>query len=436
MSFSAKKIAVIGAGPMGLICALELLKAGFQIDLFEHDDRIGGMSASFDFDGLKIERYYHFICKTDYPLFDLLDELHLTDKLRWRDTKMGFYYEGQLYPWGTPQALLTFPKLDFVSKLRYAALAMYAKRINDWRKYDAINAITWLKTWVGERAYNTLWKPLFELKFHEFTDQLSAAWIGTRIKRIALSRKNLFQEQLGYLEGGSDVVLDALKEHIIARGGQIHLSCGARKFVVENQKVVGLETVQGHHICDGIVSTIPLPYLPRLAPALPDTLISQIKAIQNIAVACVLLKLKHPLTHNFWLNISDSEIAIPGLIEYSNLNPLSNSLVYAPFYMPQNHLKYRAPDADLIEEVLSYLPRINAEFRRDWVLSSKVSRYEFAQTICPPHFFDQLPPMKAPIDGLFMADTAYYYPEDRSISESVQTGKQLAKVVCQSLKIS
>ena len=92
-----KRFAVLGAGPMGLMCAMELLKQGHEVDIYERDNRIGGMSASFDFDGLEIERYYHFICKTDYPLFKLLDELGLAHTLRWVDTKMGFFYKGRLY---------------------------------------------------------------------------------------------------------------------------------------------------------------------------------------------------------------------------------------------------------------------------------------------------------------------------------------------------
>lgn len=86
-----RKHAVLGAGPMGLICALELLKQGQSVDIYERDDRIGGMSATFDFDGLAIERYYHFICKTDQPLFDLLREVGIEDRLRWVDTKLGLF---------------------------------------------------------------------------------------------------------------------------------------------------------------------------------------------------------------------------------------------------------------------------------------------------------------------------------------------------------
>ena len=145
MKIEGQPIAVIGAGPMGLVCALELLKRGQSVEIFEHDDRIGGMSASFDFDGLAIERFYHFICKTDEPMFALLRELGIDDKLRWTDTKMGVFCDGRLYPWGTPQALLGFDKLGVIDKARYALHVLYTKNIRDWHKLDRISAVAWLK---------------------------------------------------------------------------------------------------------------------------------------------------------------------------------------------------------------------------------------------------------------------------------------------------
>jgi protoporphyrinogen oxidase len=129
------------------------------------------------------------------------------------------------------------------------------------------------------------------------------------------------------------------------------------------------------------------------------------------------------------MNINDAGIDIPGLIEYSNLTGQDTSIVYAPFYMPKTHPKWNSTNAELIEEVLTYLPRINPQFTRDWVLATHCHRYEFAQTICPTGFFDMLPPMTTPVGGLFMADTGYYYPEDRSINESVAVAKTLAEAV-------
>lgn len=429
MTKKSKTFAIIGAGPMGLMAAMELLERGYDVDIYERDDRIGGMSASFDFAGLKIERYYHFICKTDHPLFALLASLGLSDRLKWTDTKMGYFYEGKLYKWGNPFALLSFPKLDPISKFRYALHVMVTKGISDWSALDKVDASTWIKKWIGERAYDVMWRRAFQLKFFEYADRLSAAWIGTRIKRIALSRRNLMNESLGYLEGGSETLLEAMEQRIIERGGRIHLRSGIDRVIVEAGRVVGVQVDGVEKPTDAVVSTAPIQYVPGLVPDLPADFAAQVRDVENIPVACVILKLKHALTENFWLNISDPDIGIPGLIEYSNLNPGTREgehIVYAPFYMPKTHPKWSLSDQALIDEVIGYLGRVNPAFQSESILAQHCHRYDFAQTICPPGFQSTLPPMKTPLEGFFMADTAYYYPEDRSISESIAVGTRLA----------
>lgn len=424
-----RRVAVLGAGPMGLMAALDMARAGWDVQIFERDDRIGGMSASFDFQGTRIERYYHFICKTDEPLFALLAELGLQDTLRWTATRMGYFYDGKLYKWGSPSALLSFPQLGWVDKFRYALHVMSTKRITDWSRLDGVRATEWLRRWVGPRAYEVLWRRAFELKFFEFTNDLSASWIGTRIKRIALSRKSLFEESLGYLEGGSATLLEAMDAELRRLGVKIHLKCGIEQVSISDGRVESVLAGGAEHPVDCVVSTAPIQYLPSLIPGLPKDYVEKISNIKNIPVACVILKLTRPLTENFWLNISDPTIAIPGLIEYSNLNPEGgHSIVYAPFYMPKTHQKWSQSNEALMAEVLAYLPRINPDFRPDWVTASHCHRYEFAQTICPPGFQHMLPPMATPVTGLFAADTAFYYPEDRSISESVKVGRKLAQL--------
>ena len=420
--------AIIGAGPMGLVCALELLKRGESVEIFEHDDRIGGMSASFDFDGLAIERFYHFICKTDEPLFALLRELGLEDRLRWTDTKMGFYCDGRLYPWGTPQALLRFDRLGWIDKARYALHVLHTKGIRNWSSLDRVEATAWLKKWLGARGYRVLWQRLFDLKFHQYSERLSAAWLGTRIKRVALSRRSVFQESLGFIEGGSETLLRGLRAAIEDRRGKIHLKAPVQQVLVENGRVRGIAVAGEERSFSRVISTVPIQYVPRLVPALPAEFSARIRAIENIPVVCVILKLRRPLTDNFWMNICDNSIDMAGVIEYSNLNPGAGpAIVYAPFYLPKTHPKYGRDNAEFIAEVLDCLPRLNPEFKRDWIIATHCHRYEFAQTICPPGFFAMLPPMQTPIDGLLMADTSYYYPEDRSISESAAVARTLAQ---------
>src|SRR5215207_5063943 len=96
------KIVVIGAGAMGLAAAFHAAKRGHEVVVLESASELGGMAAHFDLAGLSIERYYHFICKSDHSTFELLADLGLRDKLHWVPTSMGYYVDGQLYPWGNP----------------------------------------------------------------------------------------------------------------------------------------------------------------------------------------------------------------------------------------------------------------------------------------------------------------------------------------------
>ncbi|MCG6936457.1 MAG: NAD(P)/FAD-dependent oxidoreductase [Proteobacteria bacterium] len=424
-----KRVAVIGAGVMGLACAYELLKKGHAVDIYEADDRVGGMSAHFDFDGLSLERFYHFVCKPDQTLFEYLDELGLSDKLRWVPTKMGYFYEGQLYSWGNPVALLTFPRLSLLSKLRYGIHMFYCTKISNWQKLDHRNAVEWIKRWIGEPAYQVLWDGLFKLKFHHYADNLSAAWIWARIKRVGQSRRNLMQEEMGYIEGGSETLLKALENKIADLGGTMRLSTPVSEITRQEDNGLSLTVADEALLYDRVISTVPLPFVPRLIPELSADVQAKYKSVNNLGVACVIYKLRKPVTENFWLNVNDPEMAIPGIIEYSNLRQMDHSIVYVPYYLPREHDKFAWTNAQFIDEATAYLKRINPELTDDDFIAIHVSRYGFAQPICEPGFPDRLPPIRSEWDGLYIADTSYYYPEDRSISESMRLGKQLAEMV-------
>ncbi|MFB3077605.1 MAG: FAD-dependent oxidoreductase, partial [Lysobacterales bacterium] len=117
---------------------------------------------------------------------------------------------------------------------------------------------------------------------------------------------------------------------------------------------------------------------------------------------------------------------IPGVIEYSNLNPLPQTVLYLPFYLPGEHPDYQQDDAWFVERSRACLQQLNPQLATEDILTIKVGRYRFAQPICPPGFLDTLPPIQPGVEGLWVADTSYYYPEDRSISESVKLGASLA----------
>jgi protoporphyrinogen oxidase len=425
---TGERIAVLGAGPMGLAVAFQLARDGHRPVLFEADDRVGGMTAIFDFNGLRIERYYHFHCISDHAFLQILEELGIAEKMHWVETKMGYFYQGALHPWGNPVALLKFPGLSLIAKFRYGLHAFLSTKRNDWRPLDKVEATSWIKRWVGDEAFEVLWRKLFDYKFYDYAYGLSAAWIWSRIRRIGRSRYDIFREKLGYLEGGSNTLLQALKADIEKHGGVIHLSSPVSRVVIEDGTVKGIQQGDQFDPFDKVISTVPLPYVPRLMPDLPQAILQKFQGVKNIAVVCVIAKLKKAVTENFWLNTNDPEMDIPGLVEYTNLRPLDNHVVYVPFYMPAEHPKFQEPDSAFLDKVRRYLRKINPDLAEDDFIDLRASRYRYAQPICEPGHLEGLPPVALPVKGLWVADTSYYYPEDRGISESIDFGRSMARM--------
>jgi protoporphyrinogen oxidase len=415
---------------MGLAVAYQLVREGKQPVIYEADDRVGGMTACFDFNGLQIERFYHFNCISDDAYFEILRELGLMDRLHWVSTKMGYWFKGEVQAWGNPIALLRFRGLGLVAKFRYGLHAFLCTKRNDWRPLDKIEATAWIKDWVGAEAWEILWKRLFYFKFYHESESLSAAWIWSRVRRIGRSRYSIFKEKLGYLEGGSTTFLEAMRADIEARGGVFHLSSKISKVHIEGGRVIGVQVGDGPlEAYDQVISTIPLPYVPLLMPDLPADILAKVAALKNVAVVCVIAKLAKTVTQNFWLNVNDPDMDIPGLVEYSNLRPLDQTVVYVPYYMPADLPAFSEPDANFISRTKSYLQRINSNLKDSDFIDMRASRYRFAQPVCGPNFLDTLPPAKLPVKGLWVADTSYYYPEDRGVSESIQYGRNLAREV-------
>ncbi len=220
------------------------------------------------------------------------------------------------------------------------------------------------------------------------------------MRRVGRSRSSIMQEEMGYIEGGSKTLIDALVQAIEAGHGKIHLGAGAHRVTVQNGCVTGVDTSASHFSADQVLSTIPIPSITKLIPDLPLEWKERYDAIKNIGLCCLIFKLKRPVSPHFWINISNEEYDIPGVIEFSNLRPLSHSIVYAPYYLPLTDPKFSWSDEQLIDDAFGCLQHLNPSLTRDDLLDVRVARLRHAQPICEPGFAAKLPPIQTPIRGL------------------------------------
>ena len=96
--------------------------------------------------------------------------------------------------------------------------------------------------------------------------------------------------------------------------------------------------------------------------------------------------------------------------------------------MPITQPKWGWTDQQFIDEAFAYIKRINPAISDGDLIDAKVGRLRHAQPICEPNFADKLPPVQTPIAGLQIADTCFYYPEDRGVAESIRLGRRMAEV--------
>jgi protoporphyrinogen oxidase len=431
------KVAVVGGGAAGLSSAFRLSLAGACVRVYESGSTLGGLAGSFLLGGEPVEKFYHFVCLNDREYLDTLGELRVSHKMRWRLTDMGQFINGELHPFGRPIDLLTFPLLSWREKARLAAGIMKIKRApwGDWKKIENVPVLEWLRECFGAHVCKALHEPLVRMKFGSYSDRLSASWMWARIHRLGKSRTRFRQrEKIGYLEGGSQFLMNRLGEEISKHDGAILMDSPVDRLLIEGQTVKGLVVNGREETFDCVVSTIPLPAFLRLIPdSTRGAYWQKLRNIVSIGVRCVFLRTSQGLTRFFWTNISDPNIPLAGVIQFTNLNPLphlrGDHVIYLPQYMPANTEEFRKPDRQVIAECLGYLKQMNPQFSEGSVKTALVFREQYAQPICEIGFTKDMPDIRTPLRGLYLTDSSQLHPDDRTISNSLGLGRRAARLV-------
>ncbi|MHB8203414.1 MAG: NAD(P)/FAD-dependent oxidoreductase [Desulfomonilaceae bacterium] len=431
----AKKVIIIGAGITGLTAALRLIEQGYKVTVVEASQEVGGLAGSVILDAVPVERYYHFICREDRDLIKFISELDLADKLNWREAGTGFFINGKIYPFNTPLDLLKFDPTPFSQRLRFGIHIATSQFRKSWLGLDKIAAKPWLIARIGMSAYMAIWDPLLRIKFGEFHEQISAAWIWHRIQRVSRSRSRLFDlNSYGFLEQGCHTLMKRMLEKLSgSEKFSLILNKRVSKILIEHEKTQAVllenrETIQA----DSIISTCAIPSFLKLVDSL-GVYGANLASIKYLNIACVIFELDRPFSNNFWLNVNDPRVSFNGIVETTNLNPRrdlkAKSLIYIPYYMSPDDPRWGWMDEAFFNDYIGALKLINPKFSENWIIGSHVFRDVNAQAVCLVGFSEVIPAMRTPVHGLYMTDSAQYYPEDRTLSASVRLGASVAKLL-------
>jgi protoporphyrinogen oxidase len=432
------RIGIIGGGIAGLTAAYELAKKGYGVAVFEKEKDLGGQAGTFPIEGTRLERFYHHLFTSDRHILQLINELGLSPRMRWIDSQVGLFYSGKVYDFVTPLDLLRFTPLSLPNRLWAGLVSVYLQRQTDWRKYEGITAKEWLEKYSGKSVYDAIWEPLLRNKFGDSYDEVSMTWFWGKMRlRFGSRPKGMQKEQLGYMEGSFQVLVDELEKQITEMGGEVHTNAPVERVVVEDGKATGLtfhDSRFAHHVSfDFIIATVPSFTFTEMVPEFPSDYIGKLSHVKYQSALCLVLKMRRRLSHIYWMNISDPSIPFVAAIEHTNYMPPDvyngKHILYLSNYLPLDSLLFSLPKDELLQEYLPHVQRINPIFDLDWVEESWLFRDDAGQPIITCNYSQQIPDHQTPIKGLYLANTTQIYPEDRGMNYSVHLGRRIASIV-------
>lgn len=435
ISATGRRIGVIGGGFAGLTAALRLAQAGHDVTLWEKG-RFGGQAATIPFDETRIEIFYHHLFQSDTSIVALAEELGIADKLMWLPSNVGYFADGRILPLNGAFDLLKLNILPFHDRVRVGVVTLYLQRVNNWKRFEGITAHEWLQKALGKNAYEKTLGAQLKAKFGSYYDRVSMVWFWGKIWLRTTSRRNpLEQEKLGYFRGSFQVVVDALVKACEDAGVHMQGGVGITRLeqVSEGKWLVETDAGEGPATYDTILATTPSNIFQRLVHGLPPDYVAKLNALDYEAAIVALLELDQSLSDIYWLNIADADLPFTAVIEHTNfVDPKEyggKRLVYLSKYVEPDHPYFAMSDEELLETYLPHLKKINPAFDASWIKRSWVFRERAAQPITPLHYSEMIPPLRTPLDNLYLANTTQIYPEDRGTNYSVRLGNDIARMI-------
>jgi protoporphyrinogen oxidase len=299
-------------------------------------------------------------------------------------------------------------------------------------------AAAWLDRWAGRAASGAIWRPLLSSKFGDAAERVPLAWMAGRLRQRARSRK-AGGEQLGYLTGSLQVLVDRLVERLTADSVEIRLSAPVERFITDAGRVIGVATPGGDVTGDAVLATVPTAILAPLVKPLDAGFADRLAELPYLGAICVVLALKSQALPVYWLNVADPGYDFGGMIEQTNFVPAEEyagrHIVYLSRYLPVTHPLWDTADDVLIERAVNQLARATGEppgssrRLRDDLVHGWVFRGRYAAPRTEIGFHRRIPPFRSMVPGLFVASMCHVYPDERSVNNSIRVAAEAVRAM-------
>ena len=289
------RVAIVGAGLAGMATAVDLVDAGYEVEIFESRPFVGGKVGSWvDPEGNHIEMGLHVFFGCYYNLFALMEKVGAIKNLRLKEHTHTFINQGGRigeldfrFPIGAPfhglKAFFTSSQLSTVDKLTNSlalgtspivrGLVDFEGAMKTIRDLDKISFADWFRSHGGNNgSLKRMWNPIaYALGFID-TENISARCMLTIFQFFAAKTE---ASVLRMLEGSPHTYLHKpLVDYLETRGTKIHTRRRVREILYtgegENTKVTGIVVAKGETeetiTADAYVCACDVPGIKKIIP--------------------------------------------------------------------------------------------------------------------------------------------------------------------------
>ena len=324
------KVAVIGAGPAGITCAYELVKAGVQTDVYEASTVVGGLARTIELWGQRVDLGPHRFFSKDPRVNKLWLEV-VGDDYIMIDRLTRILYKNKFFDY-------PLKGFDVVNKLGPAetlrCLVSYAAQ--SLRPGESRESVETFESWVtrkfGKRLYEIFFKTYSEKLWGIPCTELDADFAVQRIKKFSMlealkaaftssnNKHKTLVDRFAYPYCGSGTVYERMASYVSENGGSIHLKSPVKRVINSGPEVNGIELESGElgeyaHV----VSTMPLTLLVTRLDSTPQDVIDSAKSLRFRNTILVYLNVQEvDLFPDNWIYIHSPDLLLGRVTNFRN----------------------------------------------------------------------------------------------------------------------
>jgi protoporphyrinogen oxidase len=415
MSPAPPRVGVVGGGVLGISLALRLAQAGAKVTVIERGPSLGGLAGTIDFGGHQVDRFYHVITPADTRMIAMAEEVGLGDQLRYTPVGAGFFANGGMHDFNGIGDLLRFSPLSPAARLRLGWFVAQCQLRGSYDKLEQIPLETWLRRHCGRQVYERIWKPLLDSRFDGDPSGLPATYLWARTRRMSGARGKGGGEEMGYIVGGHQRLIDAMVEKAAALGVEARTDAPVSGLATaEDGSVTGVELDGETLDFDLTIPTLQPPALRFLLPERHQGLLAPYPE-RWLGCVCPIIKVPRSLLPYYAVNITEPT-PVTSAIETTQVLGTDHTdglhLVYLPKYCDPEAPEQSEDDESIYRRFTDYLARLSPGFSRDEVVDWTVQR---AKLVEPVHTLrakgeTRVAPIWPGVKGLALASNAQIYP--------------------------